>query len=440
MDPCAISEQSAAIVAKLQKIGSRRLSLPRGWVSGIRGDVMRHLSYLLAVLLTCGGWLFSSPTTSLPEDQGVILVLPFNSSGGPNAGWMGKAVQQDLLTDLAQATKAVIKAPGDAAPAADPAAALRAARDAGASLVVFGQVQTTGSEVRLTGQVLDVASGRPVGNLKATGPAENLFHLEDALAGQALTAVPRPMLNSQALQSPQQATGQEPLAAAASAPTAAPSGDAPPASAAADPYAVPPPDYYQTAPPVSTYSYTDYEPAPVYSYPIPAYTYACPSYDLFPFCDPIVSLDLGFFGVGRSHFHDGRFHDGRFHDHGSDGHVRNGAGPAVTGGHAQSGGQVAARARGGSGFSQTYARRGGYAAAASPTYRSASIPRGSPSAASRARPSFTAPRSYSGSGMRSGGSFGSAFRGGGSPFRGGAMGSHSGFHGGGGSHGGGGRR
>lgn len=422
---------------------------------------MRHLPYLLGALLSGGTCVLAAPTTSLPEAQPVILVLPFNVGGG-SAGWMGKAVQQDLLTDLAQATHASIKAPADASPAADPAAALRAAGDAGASLVVFGQVQTSGTEVRLTGQVLDVSSGKPIGNLKATGPADKLFHLEDALAGQALATVPRPLLNPQALEPQQQpaavqelsttasATPQSSTPAQATAPDA-PSAYSPPASAAGDSYSAVAPSgyYYDASPPVSTYSYTYYEPAPVYTYPVPAYTYACPSYDLFPSCGPFFSFDLGFFGSGHSHFHDGRFHDGHFHDGGFDGRAHHGFGGTPAGGRSPgSGGSFSHTARGTAGgtggfshvgnFSHTLSPRGAFAALNSRSYRSPSFARGS-ALGSRARPTFGSPRVYSGAAMRGGGGSRDAFRGGRSTFGGGMSSRSGGFHGGG-FHGGGGRR
>jgi hypothetical protein len=70
-----------------------------------------------------------------------------------------------------------------------------AAREHDAAAVVFGQAQLMGKEIRLTGQVVDAATGKSFGSLKATGPVEDLFRLEDTLTRQAVEALPDTLLN-----------------------------------------------------------------------------------------------------------------------------------------------------------------------------------------------------------------------------------------------------
>jgi len=91
--------------------------------------------------------------------------------------------------DLTQMTRAHVLAPASP-PALDATAALRAGHDAGAHYVVFGAAQSSGTQVRVTGQVLDVSTGQSLANLKATAPADDLFPLEDALAVQVVRALP----------------------------------------------------------------------------------------------------------------------------------------------------------------------------------------------------------------------------------------------------------
>jgi TolB-like protein len=150
--------------------------------------------------------------------QNVILVLPFASASGADDAWIGKAAQQDLYADLTQGTVLRVLAPGPVSAAADQGDALGKAREMGASFVVFGQTQIAGKEVRISGQVLGVSEGRPLGAIKATGPIDELFHLEDALAGQVLTMLPRNLLNGQALQAVTAMPAQEPPQQAASVP------------------------------------------------------------------------------------------------------------------------------------------------------------------------------------------------------------------------------
>jgi TolB-like protein len=172
---------------------------------------MRRSSSILSVAVMAAlAGLIAAPTQgqTFPSDRpadrrvadGTILVLPFVSARTGTDDWIGKAVQQDLLTDLTQGATTHVVAPAGAPAAADVDGAIRAARDAGASIVVFGQAQSNGKEVRLTGQVIDSASGKSLGALKATGPTDELFHLEDALAGQVFYSLPRGLLTAQTLQ------------------------------------------------------------------------------------------------------------------------------------------------------------------------------------------------------------------------------------------------
>ena len=69
-------------------------------------------------------------------------------------------------------------------PATDATAALDAAHKNGARYVVFGSYASIGNDVRVTGQVLDVNTGKSVSAIKATGRSDQLFTLEDELAAQ----------------------------------------------------------------------------------------------------------------------------------------------------------------------------------------------------------------------------------------------------------------
>src|SRR4051794_4033254 len=137
----------------------------------------------------------ASPATQ-PADrrdqQGTtkVLLLPFQSVGGrPTDSWIGRSIQQSLLTDLVMGGPIQVSTSSNAA--ADPNAAVDAGKSAGARYVVFGQVHVNdrgegmGSAVRITAQVLDTASSRPVGVLKSTGSIDDLFPVEDELAEQA---------------------------------------------------------------------------------------------------------------------------------------------------------------------------------------------------------------------------------------------------------------
>lgn len=147
----------------------------------------------LLVLANCHFAAAAPATQPVRSESRTLLVLPFTPPAG-GLDWIGKAVQQDLSAGLASKVRGRVIAPSAAAPPADADAALKAARDVGASVVVLGQAQVLQEQVRLSGQVLDVASGKPYGSLKATGTVENLFQLEDALAAQISGELPRIMV------------------------------------------------------------------------------------------------------------------------------------------------------------------------------------------------------------------------------------------------------
>jgi TolB-like protein len=290
---------------------------------------LQHSILSIAFATIAMGLPCSSSAQTQPADT-TVLVLPFSSPSNANQQWIGKAVQQDLLTDLTEGTTTHVIAPSSIAPADDNDAALRAARDRNAAFVVFGQAQSTDKEVRLTGQVLDVASGTTLGALKATGPADELFHLEDALAGQAFMALPRPLLTAQAQQGLQQAQqglqqaqqglqqAQQGLQQAQQGAQQAannPAGNAEPPNTT-EPQTVYPPigDFgqgYTAAPQYDTYPTYNYYTTPDYGY-YPAYTYGYPYWNTWPFFGTafFVSPFRDF-----HHHHDFDHHDFD-HDHG----------------------------------------------------------------------------------------------------------------------------
>lgn len=142
----------------------------------------------------------AAPTSQRAANETpTVLVLPFTAPAPPQYQWIGRGVQQDLLADLTPHVRGSVAAPGDAAPASDTSPAVQAARTGGALIVVFGSAQAIGDELRLTGQVVDVTSGKPLAGLKATGTVQSIFRLEDALAAQVIRAVPEHLLTRQSL-------------------------------------------------------------------------------------------------------------------------------------------------------------------------------------------------------------------------------------------------
>ncbi len=125
-----------------------------------------------------------------------IMVLPFHMLGDEMKNqWIGQAIAQNLQAELAQQPSIVlvgnitvtppVRGPVAEPPAIDDKALIQLGRKAGANLLVVGSYQVVSTEVRVTGRILDLATGQPIGFLKATASQRQLFELEDMLADQA---------------------------------------------------------------------------------------------------------------------------------------------------------------------------------------------------------------------------------------------------------------
>ena len=121
----------------------------------------------------------------LPKPIGCdVYLTPFTPLGTDNAlDWAGKAVQQNLLTDLARARLHPLASDNTIPNAAD---AQSAAKNAGAKYLISGTYQVADQQVRFNGQMIDVASGTVIGGISTTGPIRDLFKMEDALSTQAI--------------------------------------------------------------------------------------------------------------------------------------------------------------------------------------------------------------------------------------------------------------
>jgi TolB-like protein len=167
---------------------------------------MRYVDRLAIVLALGFGWFGSTARADQPATQPAvptsrILILPFSLMNGAEASpWLGKSIQQSLLADL------MPSAPGRLlsadAEANDTAAAIAAGRTAKADFVVIGSFTTldapTGRQIRIVGQLVDVAHETALSGFKATGMYTDIFPLEDQVGKQ----IRRRLIDAGAIQMP----------------------------------------------------------------------------------------------------------------------------------------------------------------------------------------------------------------------------------------------
>lgn len=115
-----------------------------------------------------------------------VLVLPLTGiSEGTDRDWIGRAMHQSMLAELARmGFVEPITPKASTEPVSTSEAAAQAGRDAGAAYVVYGSYQTIENDVRVTGQIVDASTGKIVGGIKATGNVRDLFGIEDIIANQ----------------------------------------------------------------------------------------------------------------------------------------------------------------------------------------------------------------------------------------------------------------
>jgi len=283
--------------------------------------VSRHLPYIVLSGLLMAATVFAEPKTppaglvEVPVPQAesataaepvqgmTLVVLPFAETGPSRYPWVSRAIQQDMVAELGRTTRARI---GESdRPALSDSAAIDAARRAGASAVVQGQYQAVGNEMRISGQVLSVTSGKAMGSFSANGPVRELFPLEDQVTGQVLRALPAAWVTVSFAPPPQPAAQN----AAEPAAPAAPPADA---TSSGEYYSVTHADYAPRSNVVYNYGS---------AYPYPYYYYGYPYYYYYP--GVVFS-----FGGGHYYHHYG---------HGY-GHVYHRGGPSHFGGAAHGGG------------------------------------------------------------------------------------------------------
>ncbi len=226
-----------------------------------------------------------------------VLVLPLEMYGAtPGYGWMGQAVQQSLNSaangNAALHTLTLTNAPATI----DVDAVTKAAKEAGASIVVFGSYRVVEPDVSIVGYLMDVPTGRLISAIKGSGPIRALFSLEDQLNGQFIATMGQQFPAVAAATPAVQASNVAPAPATPSTPSTPP----PPANTLApltysNPSSNP---YYQTYPVAPQYTQPDYGPTYYYPYDY-SYPYYSPTYYY-----PYSSFGFGFGFNNGFHHHD----------------------------------------------------------------------------------------------------------------------------------------
>ena len=161
------------------------------------GGAVRLLA--LGLVLTAIQAGLHAQTERLPSgetaalDPGAVVVLPFvNISGDPMDEWIGLGIAETVTADLDPLP--AVSVVGSAyvldprrrqdVDAGDETVARELGRSRGASWVVAGGFQRVGSQLRITARIVSVETGSVAQTVKVDGGLDELFALQDRIAGE----------------------------------------------------------------------------------------------------------------------------------------------------------------------------------------------------------------------------------------------------------------
>jgi TolB-like protein len=132
----------------------------------------------------------AGPAPSLP-DRPSLAVLPFqNMSGDPEQEYFADGVVEEITTAIARFTWLSVIARNSSFTYKGKAFDVReVARDLGVRYVLEGSVRKAGDRVRITGQLIDTATGAHIWADRFDGSLEDVFDLQDQVAVSVAGAI-----------------------------------------------------------------------------------------------------------------------------------------------------------------------------------------------------------------------------------------------------------
>ena len=159
----------------------------------------------MKALLFAHALFFAAPSpapTPAPVKQ-PVAVLPFKNLGTDSGhDWLGNGIAETMISDLRKSGKMtlverdqinvalseILSAPIATAEDAD---AVRVGRLVGAKSIVVGGYQHAGKQLRINARFVDVATGVIIDSVKATGPSDNPFAVQDQVVDKLLGLPPK---------------------------------------------------------------------------------------------------------------------------------------------------------------------------------------------------------------------------------------------------------
>jgi adenylate cyclase len=125
------------------------------------------------------------------SDKPSIAVLAFNNmSGDPEQEYFSDGISEDIITDLSKLSELhVIARNSTFTYKSKPVDVKQVGRDLGVHYVLEGSVRKAGNRVRVTGQLIDVASGAHIWAERFDRDLTDIFAVQDELTGEIISAL-----------------------------------------------------------------------------------------------------------------------------------------------------------------------------------------------------------------------------------------------------------
>ena len=138
------------------------------------------------------------PPLPLP-DKPSLVVLPFqNMSGDPEQEYFADGMVEEITTALARVRSLFVIARNSAFTYKGRAVDVRqVGRELGVRYVLEGSVRKAGERVRITGQLVDAATGSHVWADRFDGTLADVFDLQDQIAARVVAAIQPNLLKAE---------------------------------------------------------------------------------------------------------------------------------------------------------------------------------------------------------------------------------------------------
>ena len=163
----------------------------------------------VAVIVAAGGWYWHTspvatvsapaPASAPPSAQASalsIMVLPFaNGTGDPQQAYIADGLTSTLTSDLSRIRDAFVVATATAFAYKDkPVTVQQIGKDLGVRFVLQGNVQRSGSKLRINAQLADASSNAQLWSESFDGDQSDLFALQDQVTTRIANTIGREMV------------------------------------------------------------------------------------------------------------------------------------------------------------------------------------------------------------------------------------------------------